>query len=153
MEIGERSIECAVVLVLLLILPAMRATAQESEITLFEPDGTAVAYVAMDDDMTIYSWSGKPLAYLESGSAGGGFNIYGFNGKHLGWFEDGVTRDHKGNGTCGIRDTVSAKLEPLKGLKQLKPLQSLTQLEPLRPIDSLKWSDTPCIVFLYEGAK
>ena len=143
----------AIALFLLLLTPTMRGIAQESEISLFDSDGTPVSYIAMDDDMTIYSWSGKPLAYLESRSGGTGFNIYGFNGKHLGWFEDGVMRDHKGKGACGIGGVVNAKLEPLKGLKQLKPLKALTQLEPLRPLDSLSWSDTPCAVFLYEGAK
>lgn len=142
-----------VALFLLLLTPFIRANAQESEISLFESDGTPVAYIAMDDEMTIYSWSGKPLAYLESRSDGGGFNVYGFNGKHLGWFEHGIMRDHKGKGACGISDVVSPKLEPLKSLKKLKPLKALTQLEPLRPLDSLSWSETPCIVFLYEGAK
>lgn len=140
-------------LFLLLLTLGMRCMAQESEISLFDSDGTPVAYVAMDDEMTIYSWSGKPLAYLESRSDSEGFNIYGFNGKHLGWFEDGIMRDHKGDGACGISRVVNPKLEPLKGLKQLKPLKALTQLEPLRPLDSLSWSDTPCGVFLYEGAK
>lgn len=142
-----------IVLFLLLLTPVIRANAQESEISLFDSDGTPVAYVAMDDDMTVYSWSGKPLAYLESRSSGGGFNLYGFNGEHLGWFEHGVMRDHKGDGVCGIRSVVDAKLEPLKALKQLKPLKALKELEPLKPLDSLSWSDTPCIVFLYEGAK
>lgn len=34
--------------------------------------------------------SGKPVAYLEKGSAGEGYNVYGFNGSHLGWFTQGA---------------------------------------------------------------
>ena len=35
------------------------------EITLFDPDGNPVAYIAPDDKNTIYLWSGKPVAYLK----------------------------------------------------------------------------------------
>ena len=40
-----------VALFLLLLTPVIRANAQESEISLFNSDGTPVAYVAMDDEM------------------------------------------------------------------------------------------------------
>ena len=139
-------------LLLVLLTTSFKAAAQEPEISLFDSDGSPVAYINMEDEMTIYSWSGKPVAYLES-SSGGGFNIYEFNGKHLGWFESGFMRDHDGKSACGTRNVVKPKLEPLKKLKQLKPLKALTRLEPLRPIDKLSWSDTSCAMFLYEGAK
>ncbi len=35
--------------------------------------------------LTIYLWGGKPVAYL-SAESDDGFHVYGFNGKHLGWF-------------------------------------------------------------------
>jgi hypothetical protein len=63
-----------------------------SKLTLFDAQGTPVAYVDFEDERTIYSFDGRPLAYLDEGK-----NIYGFNGRHLGWFEDGVVWDHKGN--------------------------------------------------------
>jgi len=59
------------------------------EITLYNSEGEAVAYIDTDDeDLTIYLWNGKPVAYLEPN--GDDYNIYGFNGKHLGWYEDGI---------------------------------------------------------------
>jgi len=48
--------------------------------TIFDPDGNPCAYITMGD-MTIYLLEGNPVAYLD------GSNVYGFNGKHLGWFE------------------------------------------------------------------
>ena len=52
----------------------------DSEISLFNSNGEAVAYIAVDDDLTIYLWSGDPVAYIDDE------DVYGFNGKHLGWF-------------------------------------------------------------------
>ena len=107
------------------------------------------AYVA--DDLTIYLWDGKPVAYLDSDSSGG-FHVYGFNGKHLGWFVRGIIRDHGGDAACGVKGTGGlTELEPLKALKELKPLKSLKELAPLRPLFSLQWSRVPCSLFLREG--
>jgi hypothetical protein len=104
------------------------------------------------EDMTIYLWSGKPVAYLVPDNSREGFNIYGFNGKHLGWFVHGVAWDHSGDAACAVKSAVSlAQLEPLKGLKELTPLKALRELAPLRPILSKSWSDTPCRIFLFEG--
>jgi len=33
--------------------------------------------------MTIYLWSGKRVAYLKKSNTG--YDVYGFNGDHLGW--------------------------------------------------------------------
>jgi hypothetical protein len=49
----------------------------------------------MDDDMTIYLWAGKPVAYLDLVGSGE-FDVYGFNGQHLGWFANGAIRNHFG---------------------------------------------------------
>jgi hypothetical protein len=38
------------------------------EISLFNAQGAASAYIDTDDDLTIYLWSGKPVAYLDDGS-------------------------------------------------------------------------------------
>ena len=140
---------------LLVLFLSPKGFAQDEETALFDSNGTPVAYISLAEDQpVIYMWSGKPVAYLESSNSGDGYSIYGFNGKHLGWFVGGIARDHSGNGACGTRNVVNLpKLEPLKGLKQLLPLKSLTQLEPLRPLFTLNWSSTPCGVFLFEGAQ
>ncbi len=133
---------------------ALKCVAQDEEVSLFDSDGKPVAYVSMGEDVaTIYMWSGKPVAYLKS-SRGTGFSIYGFNGKHLGWFVKGILRDHDGDAACEVRDVVtSPELEPLKSLKQLKPLKAIPEIEPIRPIFTLEWSSTPCGLFLMEGAE
>lgn len=69
-------------LTLVALLMCFGGTAAAQETTLFDSRGRAAAYIA--EDLTIYMWSGKPVAYLDRDS-GGGFHVYGFNGKHLGW--------------------------------------------------------------------
>jgi len=132
---------------LIFILIAFSQTAVAREISLYDMEGEAVAYIDTDD-ATIYLWGGKPVAYLD------GTNIYGFNGKHIGWLEEGIIWDHDGDGVGFIKGAVNklTKLESLKGLKELKPLKSLKELAPLKPLKSRRWSRTPLELLLLSGA-
>jgi len=125
------------------------SSVQAKEISLYNDDGEAVAYIDTDDDMTIYAWKGEPQAYLD------GLNIYGFNGDHLGWLKNGIIRDHKGYAVGFIEGGVNilTKLEKLKGLKKLQPLKSLQKLEPLQPLDKSEWGRLPLEIFLSLGKK
>jgi hypothetical protein len=106
---------------------AFRSNTSESgsdEVALFNSNGKAVAYIALADGLTIYLWSGKPVAYLSSDN-GSSFHVYGFNGKHIGWFVDGIVRDHDGNGACAVKERMSStEFEPFKGFKEFKPFKS-----------------------------
>ncbi len=122
----------------------------DDEVSLFDGLGRPAAYAAAD--LTIYLWSGKPVAYLERDSGASGFHIYGFNGKHLGWLVGGVARDHEGNGACAVKEALGrTELEPLKPFKQFKPFKSFKEFAPFRPFFSRAWSETPCRFFLAEG--
>ena len=123
------------------------------EITFFDQRGKASAYVALDDGLTIYLWSGKPVAYLDRNAAGG-FNVYGFNGKHLGWFVAGVVRDHDGDAACAVKERLrSTEFEPFKAFKQFKPFKSFKEFAPFRPSFTTSWGDVPCRFLLAEGAE
>lgn len=125
----------------------MICAAQATEITIFGREGEASAYVDTTDTATIFLWMGRPVAYLSDGS------LYGYNGKHLGWLDNGIVRDNEGYavGFLSGAMTTLTKLEGLKGLKQLRPLKALKQLEPLRPLYSSYWSNTPLELFLLDG--
>lgn len=118
------------------------------DVDLYDSGGRAVAYVAGDDNLTVYLWSGKPCAYLDDA------DIYGFNGKHLGWFQSGLVYDNDGYVVAGVADAFrsGAALPPLKGLKQLIPLKSLKELKPLKPPFYNQWSGTPAELFFLQGA-
>jgi hypothetical protein len=122
------------------------------EITLFDSDGVARAYIDTDDDdLTVYLWAGTPVAYLVPD--GGDFSIYGFNGKHLGWFEDGIVRDHEGYALGFIKGAVNmhTKYEPYKGYKKHKPYKSYKEYAPYKPYYKPKFSNIPLSLFLKRG--
>jgi hypothetical protein len=125
----------------------------QDDVSLFNYEGKAEAYVALDEELTIYLWSGKPVAYLEADDAGG-FHVYGFNGKHLGWFVKGVIWDHGGKAACATEDAIqSPQFEPFKSFKQFVPFKSFKQFAPFRPYFSSTFGDTPCRFLLGAGSK
>jgi hypothetical protein len=140
-----------VLTILLFGLSSFCYAAGDDEISLFDSTGTATAYIA--EELTIYLWSGKPVAYLEKDGAGG-FHIYGFNGKHLGWFVGGIARDHKGKAVGAVKEAFATgtKTEPFKSFKQFKPFKSFKEFAPFRPFFSNDWSDTSFKLFLLQGA-
>lgn len=129
--------------VFLLLMTSLHA----KEISFYDDSGEAVAYIDTNEEMNIYSWHGDPVAYLERDS------IFGFNGKHLGWFENGIIRDHSGYAVGFVEGSINklTKLERLKSLQKLTPLKSLQQLEPIKPFYHNQWARLPLEIFLASG--
>jgi len=100
--------------------------------TLFDIKGNAVAYIDHDDEDIIYLWDGTPVAYLDYEN-----NVYGFNGKQLGWFEDGIiwNLDGEKNGfnKNAIAVPVFVNNEPGKSSKKFKPFRSSKESARSRP--------------------
>jgi hypothetical protein len=142
---------CTELATAILLVMSPVALAEDDEISLFDQQGKAIGYIALDDGLTIYLWSGKPVAYLERDSERG-FHVYGFNGKHLGWFVAGVVWDHSGNAGCAVKERSKfTEFELFKALKQFKPFKSFKEFAPFRPAFTTSWSDTPCRLLLAEG--
>ena len=143
----------AVVLVLAVVVagPGIVA-ANADEISLYNSRRSATAYVA--DDLTIFLWSGEPVAYLHDDSAEG-FHIYGFNGEHLGWFVRGVIRDHDGEAVGAVAEAFSSppRLDPYKAFKRFTPFKGFKEFAPFRPFFSNTWSDWPLEAFLLQGVR
>lgn len=138
-------------LIVALLLLSFNLSAQD-EISLFNSDGEATAYIdTEDDDLTIYLWGGKPVAYLYKKS--GEFHVYGFKGTHLGWFIDGIIRDHDGDAVGATEDATSmyTQYEPYKGYKEYKPYKSYREYAPYKPYLSSSWSSTNFKIFLLQG--
>lgn len=124
------------------------STTKAQEISLFNSQGKAVAYVDTDDDdLTIYLWGGKPVAYISND------NIYGFNGKHLGWWVKGIIRDHDGDavGVTKAATNMYTEYEPYKGYKEYKPYKSYKEYAPYKPYWSTSWSSGSFKMFLIQG--
>lgn len=121
---------------------------QEDETTLFGKNGDPKAYIAWNEGNTIYSFNGKPLAYIDESN-----NVYGFNGKHLGWFEDSILWNHQGQrvGFTKNSSPVFTQFEPFKGFKQFKPFKGFKQFAPFKPFKSMAIATTSLMEFLEEG--
>ncbi len=129
-------------LLAMLVFWSMKAYA-DSDISLFEKNGQPVAYIAVDDGMTIYAWNGQPLAYIDAA------NVYGFNGRHLGWYKNGVIWDHLGHIACATKSTMQfTRFEPFKPYKKTQPLRALQLIAPLQPPLRNSWALFTCLFFL-----
>jgi hypothetical protein len=107
--------------------------------TFYNKNGNPIAYT--DDHVHIYLFSGKPAAYLDEDT------VYGFNGKHIGWFENGWIRDL--NGACVFfteSSTDSGLVKPVKHIcpvkcvKHVLPVKCVKQIKRVRSINQLNWS-------------
>ncbi len=139
-----------VIFLIMAVLPAIA-----DELNLYDFWGNPVAYISAESDSAIYVWDGTPLAYLVKN--GRYHNIYGFNGKHLGWFEDGVIWDHGGNKVGFIKGApdihVFPRAETERGPKQEKPDKDQIMPEPEKPAKKSDWSKITLTSMLYEGKK
>ena len=117
------------------------------EISLYDSAGEAVAYIDLSDDLTIYLWEGKPVAYLDEE------NVYGFNGNHLGWYSRGSIIDHDGDAACVEKQRhPSPRYESYKGYQAYKPYKSYKEYAPYKPYETGRLSDFPCALFLARGS-
>jgi hypothetical protein len=110
----------------------------EDEISIFDKNGDAKAYIA--DDLTIYLWDGNPVAYLYK--SGSDWHVYGFNGVHLGWYVDGIIYDNNGYTVGAQKDAIImvTSIEPIKGIKSIKPIKSIKDIAPIKPVLSRSWA-------------
>jgi hypothetical protein len=137
------------VFVTILLSPA-NTRCTENDIAMYSVSRKATAYI--DDESTIYLWQGQPVAYLMKDDDGG-FHVYGFNGRHLGWFIDGVVMDNRGGAVGGVADAFDSPppLAPYKGYRQFKPFKDMRESTPTRPIFANRWSKIPLKRFLLQG--
>lgn len=129
-------------------------TPSDGDLSLFDSGGDAVAYIDMDDDMTIYLWGGKPVAYLD-GDGSGQYNVYGFNGQHLGWFSDGAVWDHAGYAACAVQKRLMTvpQIASIKGIQQIAPIRAIEQIAPIEPILMNAFGKSSCESLLASGVE
>ncbi|MEJ7138559.1 4-fold beta flower protein [Amphibiibacter pelophylacis] len=132
-------------------LLAAPALAQPSETSLFDGAGQARAYITQGPQRTIYLWGGLPVAYLLNEY--GRDSVVGFNGRHLGWFDNGTVRDVQGNIVCATAArSNTTDVEPVKGQKVVPPVPNVPQQGPVPPVFTLNWSQkNRCADYLRQG--
>lgn len=127
----------------------------ELQTALYNQEKEPIAYIDYEDEATIYTFEGEPLAYLESEE-----QVYGFNGKFLGWYWEGVLydRSHYAVGAKqgiarGEINTFVTRPEKVKGVKQVKPVRHVPEIPLVRPVLKDHWSETSLKDFLNKGKK
>ena len=120
----------------------------QGEVTLFGSQGEPIAYIEDTSDKTIFTFNGEPLAYIDEND-----NIYGFNGHHLGWYEDQILWDHSGNKVGFTKNTCPSftQFEPFKGFKQFKPFKNFKQFAPYKQFKSNNISSVGLLEFIKAG--
>lgn len=115
-----------------------------TEVTLFDKDKKAVAYIAYAEKSTIYMWNGTPVAYVEQED-----KIYHFDGHFLGWFADRIVYDKEGYAVGaekkvlkGEISMITPQMEPVKSMKHGKPKKEIQVLAPTSPDFRNSWSVT-----------
>jgi hypothetical protein len=94
-----------------------------------------------DDDDVVCLWGGAPVAILGTAS------VYGFDGRHLGWFVEGWIRDHDGACVYYTDDAIGGpvrparRTRPARGTRKARPSRKARQPPPLRRPNRRVWSD------------
>ena len=114
--------------------------------TFYDSHGEPIAF--SDNGVDIYTFRGKPVAYLNDNK------VYGFNGHHFGWFENGWIRDKSGrcvffteNATGSGPAKPAKSVKPVKSVKSVKPVKSIKQVASAKAANSLSWSQLSGVQF------
>ncbi len=78
------------------------------------------------DNGRIVDFSGRSFGFLQGNS------LYNYQGRHIGWYSNGIVRDHSGN-VVGFGEVVTDSIHPFLPFKQFKPFAGFVQFEPFRP--------------------
>jgi hypothetical protein len=129
------------------------STLSAQQISIYNSNGEAKAYIDYNKEATIFMWDGTPVAFIEKD--GNDLCVFGFNGSFLGWYEDGIMYDKKGFAVGARKGAVNmiTKIEKIKGIQKITPIRPITPITPIQPIWKSSWSNTPLTEFLYYGKK
>lgn len=105
----------------------------------YDNHGRPTAYT--EDNIHIYLFTGEPVAYIDRDA------VYGYNGKHLGWFSNGWIRDLNGYcvffsekaNDCGPVKPVKY-ICPVKCVKYVRPVKCVKEVRRVRAVNCLAWS-------------
>lgn len=131
---------------------------EKGQVALYDKEKAAIVYIDYDDEATIYMWEGTPVAYLVSDHAvTPADEVYGFSGKCLGWYHEGVLYGRDGY-AVGARHGVLkgainmnvTQIERVKGVKHVKPLKSVREVRPVQHVFLNNWSETALEDFFTE---
>lgn len=117
--------------------------------TFYNCDGQPIAYT--EDDIHIFLFTGEPVAYIYGNA------VYGYNGRHYGWFEQGWIRDLHGacvffteNATGSGPIKPMKQMRPMKYMKYMKPMKCMKEMKRMKAMNQLSWSALSGKSFFYQ---
>ena len=136
-----------------IVLLLMTSVFSAQQLSLYDRDGEARAYIDYNEDATIFMWNGQPVAFVEKD--GRDLCVFGFNGLFLGWYKGGVIYDKQGYVVGANKEVLNTivKIEGIKGIQKITPIRPITPITPIQPILMNSWGRNSLIGFLYEGKK
>lgn len=142
------------IIVMFFAVISLSTVVKAQQVSLYDSEGVARAYIDYDEDVTIFMWNGTPVAFIERHRSD--LCIFGFNGNFLGWYDDGIIYDAKGYAAGAKKGVLSmmTKFERLKGIQRIIPFRPIiTQRVPMQPILKSRWGNTSLTELLYFGKK
>jgi len=117
------------------------------ETTLFNKNGKPVAYLG-EDGRTIYLWEGRVVGYLLEDK------VFGWNGRQLGWFDNGTIFDIYGlrAGFIKRKSPIPTDMESGKAAKQAKGIKGARQSPVAKPVMCYGYSSRSLEEILAEGS-
>ncbi|MDN7865052.1 hypothetical protein QZM19_16810 [Burkholderia multivorans] len=98
-------------------------------LALYQKNGAVYAWLD-ETSGRILDLRGKNLAFVD------GDSVYGWNGRHIGWWQDGHIRDQ--NGAVAMFTDVASNLGVVAPVKAVRPVQPIKSIAPIRPVKSVK---------------
>jgi hypothetical protein len=118
---------------------------EQGEVALFDKQREVIAYIDYNNDATIYLWEeGDAVAYLDE-SEDQVKNVYGFNGKFLGWYKNGVLYDKEGwavgakKGVKRVEIEMNTVIWSAKGTIHDIPAKQAKEIPPARQVGQDQW--------------
>jgi hypothetical protein len=92
-------------------------------------------------------WDGRAVAYLD------GEVVHGWNGRHLGWFVEGILYDLHGKRVGFVREACPfvTRMEPVKCVKHVKYVKHVQHAAHVRAVLSTGNSEVDLGEFLKAG--
>ncbi len=86
--------------------------------------------------------NGSSLAWIDKQG-----NVYGYDGNHLGWYENGCIRGHDGGVMAWQRNAKNLgvippipQIPPILSIPKIEPIRPIPSIPPIKPIPKLDWS-------------
>jgi len=125
------------------------ASGSSQQVSLFDSEGEAIAYIDFEEDATIFTWGGTPVAFLDKD--GSDICIFNFRGSFLGWYDGGIIYDKNGYAVGARKGATSmmTKMERMKGMQKMIPMKPMTSMTPIKPFWKNSWSATSLSEFFF----